>query len=270
MLRRCAYIASASIVPFCYSVCGARSDGNEQKPVQKHGILFLGSGSSSGVPLACDLMRPDKTSDIVRAINAKAAEGDPRLNKNYRCNPSLMLRFDDKNVIIDVGKTFRESIIRWFPVNQVRSVDGIILTHPHADAIYGLDDVRTLQFRDSPPMQVYLSDECFSVVSERFPYLLPAPVVDGAVRKVAAINFCTIQEYKAFDVCGLSVLPIPVMHGEDMKCMGYIFGRNERVCYLSDISRMLPETLLEIQRGDIDLLIVDDTSSFPLLPRASD
>jgi phosphoribosyl 1,2-cyclic phosphodiesterase len=48
------------------------------------------------------------------------------------------------------------------------------------------------------------------------------------------------------------------MHGEDMTCMGYLFGSNERVCYLSDISRMLPQSLDVIHRfGDIDLLIVD-------------
>ena len=50
-----------------------------------------------------------------------------------------------------------------------------------------------------------------------------------------------------------------LLHGDDLKdlkCMGFIFGRKERVCYLSDISRMLPATLDKIKESEVDLLIV--------------
>lgn len=42
--------------------------------------------------------------------------------------------------------------------------------------------------------------------------------------------------------------------------MGFVFGGNgtEKVCYISDISRMLPESLALIQaQGPLELLIVD-------------
>ena len=221
------------------------------------GILFLGSGSSSSTPLAYELMQPDKVSAVRRQVSSKAILGDPRGNRNYRCNPSLMLRFDGKNVVIDAGKTFRESIVRWFPEHGVGTVDGIVLTHGHADAIFGLDDIRTIQGPDGLPMDVFLSQECFEVVARVFSYLLPSPPSEGAVRKVSSVNFRIIEEFTPFEVCGLSLLPVPVMHGEDLRCLGFIFGRNQKVCYLSDISRMLPETLVKIKENDIDLLIVD-------------
>ncbi|CAN0515798.1 unnamed protein product, partial [Ectocarpus sp. 12 AP-2014] len=50
-----------------------------------------------------------------------------------------------KHVQIDTGKTWREGAIRWFPRHGVRGLDGIVLTHDHADAMLGLDDVRSIQ-----------------------------------------------------------------------------------------------------------------------------
>lgn len=238
------------------------------EPFAKNGILFMGSGSSSGAPVAYQLMNPlSVSSSSLRRVTQLGALGDPRENKNYRCNPSLLLRFDAKNVLIDAGKTFRESSIRWFPCNKVKNVDAIILTHGHADAIFGLDDVRSIQpssstsSSSSTPMPVYCNQDCFAVVSRMFPYLLPSPAKEeqqGSVqRKVASLDFHIFDDYSEFSAAGLTFLPVPVMHGEDMTCSGFIFGRKSVVCYLSDISRMLPKTLDIIRERHIDLLIVD-------------
>eukprot|EP00957_Ditylum_brightwellii_P046024 3491600-Ditylum_brightwellii.AAC.1 len=71
-----------------------------------------------------------------------ATQGDPRYNKNYRGNPSLVISHfnnddedDDnasndqmpsssvRNIVIDVGKTFRENAIRFLHKNDVHSID---------------------------------------------------------------------------------------------------------------------------------------------------
>ena len=116
------------------------------------------------------------------AVSIKASQGDPRHNKDYRCNPSMLVRYhkgtpEETSVIIDVGKTFRESIVRWFPQHNVTAVDAIILTHGHADAIFGLDDIRGVQASGSMP--VYLSDECLQTVQRTFGYLFPTPPKPG-------------------------------------------------------------------------------------------
>lgn len=243
---------------------------NDTKAVKSE-ILFLGTGSSLGTPVLFHLMNPDMQDE--RASTSRlAAEGDPRHNRNYRCNPSLLLRYRhkplygndiiEKNIVVDVGKTFREASLRWFPENGVRSVDSILLTHGHADAIFGLDDVRSLQDpKNKVPVPVYLSPECLEVVKKVFFYLFPSSKSSGEVKRmVSTLQWKNMQPFYRFRVEGLEVIPFSVKHGEDMDSMGFIFGsRNkERICYISDISRMPLESLLLIQgEGQIDILILD-------------
>ena len=81
--------------------------------IPKSEILFLGTGSSLGTPVAIHLMNPD-IRDPSTLISREAAEGDPRENRNYRCNPSIMVRHRtpsedgsavvEKNIVVDVGE----------------------------------------------------------------------------------------------------------------------------------------------------------------------
>ncbi|MCL7034212.1 hypothetical protein MKW94_021191, partial [Papaver nudicaule] len=51
-----------------------------------------------------------------------------------------------------------------------------------------------------------------------------------------------------------------VMHGEDYVSLGFLFGENSRVAYVSDVSRFLPSTEHVISKsgaGQLDLLILD-------------
>ena len=46
------------------------------------------------------------------------------------------------HILIDCGKHFRESVVRWGPRYGVTGIDAIVLTHDHAGAVLGLDDIR--------------------------------------------------------------------------------------------------------------------------------
>ncbi|GFH53627.1 hypothetical protein CTEN210_10103 [Chaetoceros tenuissimus] len=317
------------------SVTSCEAKKEEPIPSSQPGVklLFLGSGSSTGCPKPiCALTFPDRLKDGLTekdskflqtlrdnigekcTVSAKANIGDPKRNRNYRNNPSLLISHrnndapdrndsdeqktdtdDLQNVIIDVGKTFREGALRWMPHHGIHSVDAVVLTHEHADAILGLDDLRGFQIASymlskgksklssnspsdyanlhSNPLPIFLSPLCYETVKKVFSYLVPKePRKEKnddkkVVRHVAALNFQTVSFFEPFYAAGLKMIPLPVKHGEDLICNGYAFSvksddkkkKATNVVYLSDISRMIPETekfILE-QLQPTDVLVID-------------
>lgn len=156
---------------------------------------------------------------MVSMRSTSSYTGNPIDNKDYRCNTSIILKFKEtneseceyKNIIIDVGKTFRESITRWFPNYDIRTIDAAaILTHYHADAIFGLDEMRCLQEGSPEPLNVYLTNECKEVVSQVFYYLFPKYLEKLTVcRPVSNIRWIEINDLIPFTACGLQVVPLP-------------------------------------------------------------
>lgn len=223
-------------------------------------LIFLGSGSSSGTPFPACIF-PEGKMDPRCKVSYKALEGEPHTNVNYRCNPSLLIHTPaNKFIQIDVGKTFREAFTRWYPRFGVSSLDAVILTHSHADAILGLDDIRGLQKYgvDTP---VFLTTDTFETVRKAFSYLTDTPTpVPGApvvVRSIARLSWKMIEPWKSFQACDLDVIPIPVMHGEDYVSMGFEFGKAQRIVYISDVSRFPDEAEQHLLRSPIDLLVLD-------------
>jgi hypothetical protein len=113
--------------------------------VPKNRLIFLGSGSSTGCPRPlCTMLFNEKSltesgSDPVLKelrdqfqekclVSKRATVGNPLHNKDYRNNPSLLIaQYDEntgqtKHVVIDVGKTFREASLRWFPYHGIGSL----------------------------------------------------------------------------------------------------------------------------------------------------
>lgn len=266
-------------------------------------LLFIGTGSSTGCPKPlCSMLfgphveeeNPTSNSELSRLrqeyetrcpTSTVATMGNPKTNKNYRNNPALVISHctctneDPKNIIIDVGKTFREGALRWFPEHCITSLDAILLTHHHMDAAGGLDDVRGFQkmtqrgtYHKAPrmiPMPLHLSQFCLDDVAQRFPWLFPQqqpsyktgmgnkPAVE---RHVASFDVQVFQDYQPMTVAGLSMVPLPVWHGDDLISYGFAFTlKDKHVVYISDISKMVPETLEYIltHLPRTDILIVD-------------
>ncbi|KAM7260061.1 hypothetical protein ACFE04_015802 [Oxalis oulophora] len=233
-------------------------------------LIFLGTGCSSAVPNARCLIEP---SDPPCHVCSQSLSIPPQLNPNYRCNTSLMIDYcdddDDKHkfILIDVGKTFREQVLRWFTFHNIPRLDSIILTHEHADATLGLDDVRAVQpfspTNDIHPTPVYLNQYAMDSMSQKFPYLMRKKLKEGEeVRRVAQLDWRIIEEDidKPFLASGLKFVPLPVVHGEDYICLGFLFGQKSRVAYISDVSRFPSKTEYAISKdgaGQLDLLILD-------------
>ncbi|XP_025791583.1 putative hydrolase C777.06c [Panicum hallii] len=227
-------------------------------------LIFLGTGCSGALPDARCLIQP---SAPPCAVCSTALSLPPDRNPNYRCNTSLLIDYchgngTHKYILVDVGKTFREQVLRWFVHHKVPSVDSIILTHEHADAVLGLDDVWVaLPCSDQVP--IFLTQFTLDSVAARFPNLVKQNLQEGDdFTRPSQLNWMIIEGdvEKPFVASELEFLPLPVMHGEDYVCLGFIFGRKERVAYLSDVSRILPRTEHAISKsgaGQLDLLILE-------------
>ena len=200
-------------------------------------IRFIGTGSSTGCPKPICLLSSSalpEHSKLYCKGSRIANEGDPKHNKNYRGNPSILIGYrpssssstpsPSANIVVDVGKTFREHFIRWIPSlpapYSVPSVDAVVLTHEHMDAYGGLDDLRGVQ-HFGVTMPVHLSPKTLKVVKGTFPYLFPKPPKPGEVKRhVASVEFNEFAPFKPFDVNGFEITPLPVIHGEDCVCFG--------------------------------------------------
>ena len=118
------------------------------------------------------------------------------------------------------------------------------------------------------PMNVFLSLPCLIQVSSQFPWLFPKPNTDSPAvkRHVAALQVNIIDDYVPFTAAGLNVIPLPVLHGDDLISLGFAFSVTNQdgitqtnIVYLSDISKMIPATLEYIltKLPPTDILIVD-------------
>ncbi|XP_059439594.1 putative hydrolase C777.06c [Corylus avellana] len=236
---------------------------------QSSALIFLGTGCSSAVPNLMCLIQP---SDPPCHVCSQALSIPPERNPNYRCNTSLLIDYcrSDGNhsyILIDVGKTFREQVLRWFTAYKIPRVDSIILTHEHADAVLGLDDIRAVQpyssTNDIDPTSIYLSQHAMESIATKFPYLVQKKYREGQeVRRVAQLDWRIIEDQceKPFVASGLGFVPLPVMHGEDYVCLGFLFGDKCRVAYISDVSRFPASTEYFISKsgaGQVDILILD-------------
>ncbi|CAI5979703.1 unnamed protein product [Closterium sp. NIES-64] len=174
-----------------------------------------------------------------------------------------------RHIQIDAGKCFREQVLRWFVRCKIPTIDALILTHEHADAILGLDDVRGLQCIPRhaadhvEPLSVFLSRRCMASVQDKFPYLtltpprpapsLPPPFAGPPAAAAAATATAATAAATGDQPCGVIQDKLleertgaggmtgggeggvkKVQHGEDYIALGFEFGGHERVVYMSD------------------------------------
>ncbi|KZV58804.1 hypothetical protein F511_18641 [Dorcoceras hygrometricum] len=227
-------------------------------------IVFIGTGTSEGIPRVSCLTNPNKTCPVC----FKAAEPGSR---NKRLNTSLLVRLPrplgECNILIDAGKFFYHSALRWFPAYGIRTIDAVIITHSHADAIGGLDDLRDWTNNVQPSVPIYTALRDFEVMNKTHYYLVDkSGVTPGAA--VSDLQFNIIQE-EPFLVHDLQFIPLPVWHGRGYRSLGFRFGN---ICYISDVSEIPEDTYPLLENCGIlilDALRPDRSSSTHFgLPKA--
>lgn len=133
--------------------------------------------------------------------------------KNRRGNPSIVISRGGKNLLVDVGKTFREQSVRYFPRWGIKSIDAVLITHGHADAYNGLDDLREWCNRQGAAIPIFLTQTTFETVSASFPYLVDKTKASGG-GDLPSLDFQIIKDDEELDVLGIHVQALPVEHGK--------------------------------------------------------
>lgn len=194
-------------------------------------VLFLGSGTSVGVP-------------VIGCACAVCQSLDP---KNKRFRPSVLVSHDEKNILIDTTPDLRSQALT-FGVTQV---DAVLLTHTHADHLNGLDDLRQFTNRQGEYLSLYGRAEHIAHVTETFAYaFVEGRTFPGFPRLRAEVLNGTLNLF------GLTVTPLEVHHGQ-WKVTSFRFedGDGHRIAYVTDVNHIPASTMAELT--DLDLLILD-------------
>lgn len=188
-------------------------------------ITFLGTGTSSGVPMiGCDC-----------AVCTSADKKDNRLRS------SILVQSATTALVVDTGPDFRQQMLR----EKVKHLDAVLFTHPHKDHLAGLDDIRAFNFFSKKPVDVYADPLTEEAVRRDFYYAFTDTKYPG----IPELNMHTISP-EPFIVGDIPVMPIQVWHLK-MPVLGFRFGK---FTYITDANRIEEEEKEKIRGSEVLVL----------------
>jgi phosphoribosyl 1,2-cyclic phosphate phosphodiesterase len=199
-------------------------------------VTVLGCGSSPGVPRiggdwgACD-------------------PGNPR-NRRRRCSLLAQRIAGDgraTNVLVDTSPDLREQAID----AGIGTLDGVLFTHPHADHIHGIDDLRGFVINMRRRVDIFADDATMARLHEAFGYCFATPpgseyppIVNA--HRIAAGEPVTIEGQGG----PLTALPVRQIHGR-ITSLGFRIGG---LAYSPDVSDLDDEAEYRFQGLDVWIL----------------
>ncbi len=188
-------------------------------------ITFLGSGTSQGVPvITC-------TCDVCTSLDFR----------DNRLRSSVHVQAGDSSIVVDTGPDFRQQMLR----ERIRRLDAVLFTHEHKDHTAGLDDVRSFNFAQQADMPIYGRETVLEQIKKEFAYAFAEIKYPG----VPMIEPITIEN-KTFEVAGIQVTPIEVMHHK-LPVFGFRFGD---FSYITDTNYISPEEIEKIRGSKVLVL----------------
>ncbi len=188
-------------------------------------ITFLGTGTSSGVPMIgceCEVCRSE----------------DPHDN---RLRSSILVQSASTTLVVDTGPDFRAQMLR----EKLRKLDAVVLTHPHKDHLAGLDDIRAFNFFNKRSIDIYADAMTEEAVRRDFHYAFSDTKYPG----IPELEMHTI-DMQPFMVGDIPIIPILVWHMK-MPVMGFRFGK---FTYITDANRIEPEQMDKIRGSEVLVL----------------
>src|SRR3954470_11993408 len=126
-------------------------------------VRILGCGSSGGVPRLGE-----------GAPYWGACDPDNVKNRRSRCSLLVMRKTGDNEprVLVDTSPDMREQLL----AARVGRLDGVLITHDHADQLHGLDDLRVLVLQQGGKKLDMWSDQfALGSLNRKFNYIFQTP-----------------------------------------------------------------------------------------------
>jgi phosphoribosyl 1,2-cyclic phosphate phosphodiesterase len=199
-------------------------------------FTILGCGSSMGVP----------------RVALGWGSCDPNEPKNRRRRCALLVERSGANgrtrVLVDCTPDLREQLLG----AEVDWLDGVLITHEHADHTHGIDDLRPLFLHKRRRVDVYLDEATSRAMHARFGYCFMTPP-GSEYPPILSEHRLVPGQRATIDGQGGAIEFMTVLqeHG-DIPSLGFRFGN---VAYSADI-KDLPADSLAAMAG-LDVWIVD-------------
>ena len=192
-------------------------------------FIILGSGSSMGVP------------------RADGYSGNCNLNnkKNYRTRCSALIKFDDKNFLIDTSPDLRSQLLK----NKIRSIDKVFYTHFHADQTHGINDLRPFFLINKKEIPVFADNKTAKYLNSTFRYCFKSSYGYPSTLELYSLKNKHIFKNKNKKIL---IESIPIEHGK-IESICYVIDK--KLAYASDISLFYKKDYKRLSK--LNYLIID-------------
>jgi phosphoribosyl 1,2-cyclic phosphate phosphodiesterase len=133
----------------------------------------------------------------------------------------VLVETDGLVLVIDTGPDFRQQMLS----AGISRLDAVLFTHEHRDHIAGLDDIRSFNFIQRAPMNVFAEGRVLRALQGGFPYVFAEKKYPGVPQVIVhAIDNST------FSIGELEIVPVRLMHYH-LPVLGFRIGD---FAYLTD------------------------------------
>lgn len=195
-------------------------------------ITFLGTGTSSGVP-------------IIGCHCAVCTSSDP---KDNRLRSSILVESATTKVVIDTGPDFRQQMLR---IGN-EQLDAVVYTHSHMDHVLGMDEIRPYNYMTKKAMPLYATKATQEGLRRIFYYVFGEHRYPG----IPQVELNTIDT-EPFTIGDITFLPIHVWHHK-MPVLGFRIGS---FTYITDVNG-IDSDQQELIKGS-ETLVLDALGKVP-------